>query len=211
MNRPTNILCYIKLKTDKPLEKDAMRGWFNAVKDCLPSGVLSSVQTTDDTGSLRSASMVHREVNGAHEYIVPLSRNLLDAEVEPVLDEMAAEHPDLDFDLEVSSAQADLLTQPDVVEIADNKYTDLCTAWAKKQHETWLHDREEAGWRYGPTMSMKNKTHPLLRPWHDLPDQFRKIDTTQPQALLDLLNDQGYAVIGKSELEGILRLLRGGV
>jgi len=211
MDRPANILRYIKLKTDELLEKDKMRGWFNAVKEHLPSGVIASVQTTDDVGALRSATMVHREVGGTHEYIVPLSRDLLDSEVEPVLDAMASEYPDLDFDLEVSSAQTGLLTEPENIKLADSKYTDLCTSWAKRQHETWLKDRTDSGWRYGPTMSTKNKTHPLVRPWYDLPDQFRKIDTTQPQSLLDLLNDQGYAVIGRTELDGILRLLKGSI
>jgi hypothetical protein len=211
MNRPANFSHYIKIKTTEPLDKATMKTWFDCAKEFLPGGVIASVQTTDDQGSLRSATMVHREVGGAHEYIIPLSRDLLDKEVQPVIDALASELPDLDFDLEVSSAQAGLLTEPEVIEVADNKYTDLCTAWARKQHETWLHDRTDAGWRYGPSMSVKNKTHPLLRPWHDLPDQFRKIDTSQPQALLDLLNDQGYAVIGKAELEGIMRLLKGGV
>lgn len=211
MDNPVNISRYIKLITDEPLDKDAMKAWFRCAKEHLPSGVISSIQSTDDTGSLRSVSMVHREVSGKHEYLIPLSRDLVDREVEPFLDCFTAEQPELDFDLEVSSAQTDLLTSPQTIEVADNKFTDLCTAWAKQQHETWLKDRQDSGWRYGPTMSIKNKTHPLCRPWHDLPDQFRKIDTTQPQSLLDLLNDQGYAVIGKAELDGILRLLKGGL
>lgn len=210
MNRPANISRYIMLKTNEPLDKATMRAWFNCAKEQLPSGVIASVQTTDEQGALRSATMVHREA-GEHEYLIPLSRDLLDTEVQPIIDRLSGEFPDLDFDMEVSSAQAGLLTEPEKIEVADNKYTDLCTAWAKKQHETWLHDREEAGWRYGATMSLKNKTHPLLRPWHELPDQFRKIDTDQPQALLDLLNDQGYAVIAKAELDGIMRLLKGGL
>ncbi len=211
MSNPINISRYVKLIVDEPLDKDQMRQWFDCAKDQLPSGVTSTVQTTDDGGNLRSVSMVHREVGGHHEYLIPLSRDLVDREVEPMIDCFTAVVPELDYDIEVSSAQTNLLTEPKAIEVADNKYTDLCTSWAKKQHEDWLKDRQDSGWRYGPTMSIKNKTHPLVRPWHDLPDQFRKIDTSQPQSMLDLLNDQGYAVIGKSELEGILRLLKGGL
>lgn len=211
MNTPTNISRYIMLKTDKPISKEVMHCWFKCAKAWLPNGVLSTVQTTDNSGSLRAVSMVHREVDGHNEYLIPLSRDLGDREVEPMLDSFIGKHPDLDFDIEVSSSQAALLGQNPGVKIEDNRFNDLCTGWAKKQHETWLKDRIDAGWRYGPNMSLKNKTHPLVRPWHELPDQFRQIDMTQPQSLLDLLNDQGYAVISRAELEGILRLLKGGL
>lgn len=211
MNRPTTIQRYIKLIVSDALSRDAMIHFFQCVKSLAPSGVLATVQTTDEHGALRSVTLVDREVNGKHEYIVPLSRDLSDKEVEPIVEAFVEQEPELDFDLEVSSSEANNLMGGKPISIKDDKYSELCTAWAKKQHDAWYQERTEAGWRYGPTMSIKNKTHPLLRQWHELPEQFRKIDFDQPQSLLDLLNDQGYAVIGKSELEGIMRLLRGGL
>lgn len=208
MNRPCLILRYVKLTTDKPLDQEAVKAWFQAVKDNAPSGVVSSVQTTDDKGSLRSASLVHRERDGAHDYLVPLTRDLKDSEVEPIISAFSAASSIDDWQVEVSSAEADQFSAKGSLSVEDTKFNDLCTAWAKRQHDDWMKDRTEAGWRFGPAMSTKNKTHPLLRPWHDLPEQFRKVDFDQPQALLDLLNDQGYAVISKTELEGILSLLR---
>ena len=116
--------------------------------------------------------------------------------------------PDDDFDIEVSSAEPDRMGSS-AAEVSDTRYNDLCTAWAKRQHDQWVKERTDGGWRYGTTISVKEKTHPLLRPWHELPDQFRKVDTESPQGLLDLLNDQGFAIIGKSELESLLKLVRG--
>lgn len=209
MNRPSLILRYVKLTTSEPLDQDAMRAWFTAVKSMAPSGVISSIQTTDDTGSLRSASLVHRErEDKEHDYIVPLTRDLTDKEVEPIIAAFAAAHDEVDFDVEVSSAEADKMTAGTSLSVDDDKFGALCNAWAKRQHDSWMHERTEAGWSYGTSISTKNKTHPLIRPWQDLPEQFRKVDHQQPQSLLDLLNDQGYAVISKSELEGILSLLR---
>ena len=209
MNSPVNISRYIMLKTADALPKEIIHCWFHAAKSFLPNGVLTTIQTTDEQGSLRSVSLVHREVGGEHEYLLPLTRDLTDKEAEPVVDHFASENPDLDFEIEVSSAQTGLLGQSSSVKVDDGKYLELCTSWAKKQHEIWLKDRTDGGWSYGPVMSLKNKTHPLVRPWHELPDQFKKIDTAQPQNLLDLLNDQGYAVISKQELEGLMRLMRG--
>lgn len=208
MNRPCLILRYVKLTTDKPLGEEDVKAWFRAVKESAPSGVVSSVQTTDDKGSLRSASLVHRERDGAHDYMVPLTRDLKDSEVEPIIQMFSAESLVGDWSVEVSSAEADKFTDKASMAVDDTKFNDLCAAWAKRQHDQWMQERTDAGWRFGPSVSMKNKTHPLLRPWHDLPEQFRKVDYDQPQKLLDLLNDQGYAVISKAELEGILSLLR---
>ncbi|ACL55954.1 hypothetical protein [Methylobacterium nodulans] len=57
-------------------------------------------------------------------------------------------------------------------------------------------------------MSITARTHPLLRPWAELPDQFKIPNLEEPQALLDFLNDQGYAIVTKGELEAMLTLMR---
>lgn len=209
MNRPCLILRYVKLTTDNPLKQEDVKAWFRAVKEKAPNGVIASVQTTDNAGSLRNATLIHREREGdKHDYIVPLTRDLKDSEVEPIIS-LFSKNTDVEkWDVEVSSAEADHVTDKTAMAVSDEKFNELCSAWAKRQHEDWMKQRIEAGWRYGTAISNKNKTHPLLRPWHDLPEQFRKVDHTQPQNLLDLLNDQGYAVISKSELEGLLSLLK---
>lgn len=208
MDRPVSIQRYVKLIVDEKLSNPAILSWYRSVRNTVPSGVIATAQATNDEYGMSSVSLVSREVGGKFEYIIPLVRDLTDKEIEPAIDDFAATHPEVNFDAEVSSAQTDHLMQSKPIAVADDKFDQLCTAWAKKQHEDWLKDRTDSGWRYGPTMSIRNQTHPLLRPWHDLPDQYRKIDFEQPQNLLDLLNDQGYAVISKEELEGILGLLR---
>jgi DNA-directed RNA polymerase specialized sigma54-like protein len=109
----------------------------------------------------------------------------------------------LNFDVEVSSSEANSLLDRPEIEIPDDAYTNLCLAWAKKKHDNWVKDRTEQGWRYGVTMSQKDMTHPLLRPWHDLPAAHRTVDTEQPQQLIDLLTDHGYVMISKEELEAL--------
>lgn len=206
---PVNISRYIAIKTDDPVDKEVMHDWFKTAKELLPSGTLTSIQTTDESGALRGVSMVHREIKDKHQYIIPISRDLSDSEVQPVVDYFFKKYPELDFDIEVSSSQVGSLRTVEPVKIDDGKYLELCTSWAKKQHDVWFKDRLNSGWRYGTSVSLKNKTHPLVRPWHELPDQFKKIDVDQPQSLLDLLNDQGYSVMDRSELGSLLRLLKG--
>jgi hypothetical protein len=66
-----------------------------------------------------------------------------------------------------------------------------------------MKDKLDDGWRYGPSVSMKEKTHPLLRKWDELPDDYRTIDTSKPEQLLKLLNDSGYVLIKKTELDQV--------
>jgi len=207
-NTPVNIQRYIKLITEHPLDKDVISGWYNCVKKLLPSGLIAGIQATDNNGTLKSSILVHREIKKENHYIISLTRDIQDKEAEPVVTSFMHKYPDIDFEIEISSNQADILSN-NKISIPDNKFLDLCTSWAKDQHDEWMKDRLKNGWRYGPSISLTNKTHPLLRNWYEIPDKFRKINTTQPQKLIDLLNSNGYTVIGKDELESLLRLLKG--
>jgi hypothetical protein len=208
MDRPVSISRYILIKTAEPLSKEEAIAWFRCAKEFLPSGIMATCQTTDNKGNLRGASMVQREISGCHEYIIPLTRDLLERETEIVVEACCDTFEDKDFEIAISTSQEELVQHSPSVELDKSKYIELCTNWAKKQHDTWFKDRIDNGWRFGTTISLKNKTHPLLRPWYELPDRFRKIDTDQPQSLIDLLNSQGYAVISREELESIMKLLK---
>ena len=80
----------------------------------------------------------------------------------------------------------------------------LCTALAKQRHTDWVRERTDAGWRYGVTFDQTEKTAPLLRPWEQLPDQYRRPDLNLPQTLITGLNDQGYVVISRADLDQLL-------
>jgi hypothetical protein len=115
----------------------------------------------------------------------------------------------MDFDIEATVIPSRTMEkEKPSITVDQQKYADVASSWAKRQHEEWLKKRTEDGWRYGQTISLSNKTHPLLRPWDDLPARFRNIDLDQPQKLLDLLGEHGYVVISKDDLDAVLRLFR---
>lgn len=37
-----------------------------------------------------------------------------------------------------------------------------------RKHKGWMRRQQESGWRYGPELSVENKTDPLLQPWENL-------------------------------------------
>lgn len=210
MSEPLSIPRFIAVVTDEPLPPETVRQWFKCVKTHAP-GLLLNIPSTDNTGMPRTVCLVHREEGAQHRYMVPLARDLEEDEAARIVDAFVDLNPEKDFDVQSSASHdSEPQYQRPVIDVDEKLYVDLCLAWAKRQHDAWVADRKANGWRYGTTLSMSEKTNPLLMPWEQLPEQYRKPDLEEPQALLDLLNSQGYAVITKAELEAMLDLIRAG-
>jgi hypothetical protein len=88
--------------------------------------------------------------------------------------------------------------------MAQQELLTLATEIAKQRHLAWMRERQDAGWRYGTKVSANDKTHPLLRPWDQLPERYRKPDLAAPQKVFDLLRDLGMAVMDRDTVLGIL-------
>lgn len=206
---PIAIPRFVALVTAEPIERETVKAWFSCVRSAAPAGIMLAIPTTDDRGLPQTVCLVHRETSAKHFYMIPLTRDLEDEETAAIVAAFSALGIDGDFEVEASASHLSAPEQPETgVVIDENKYLELCMAWAKRQHELWMKDRIEQGWRYGTELSISSKTNPLLRPFEQLPDQYRKPNLDEPQALLDLLNDQGYAVITRDELASMLSLMR---
>lgn len=202
MDHPLSIPRYIQLSVDRPLETALLRDWLGCVRAAAPSGVVATVQTVDDAGQPQAVKLVHREAKGRHAYLVPLTRDLADAEVEQIVRAYADDHPDLDFDIETQADRLAVLRR-EPIDVDAAEHLALCLAIAKRRHGDWMRERSDAGWRYGPSFSAEEKVHPLIRPWEQLPDRYRTPDLNAPQALIDMLAQHGYAVVTRDDLERI--------
>lgn len=210
MMGPAGIDRYVSLVTEKEIPTEAMRAWFKCVSNKAPYGVVSTFQSIDNSNQPQTVRMVHRETKDAHYYMIPITRDLMEYEAQRIVDAWMADWPDDDCDIEVTVVPTKPFQQEDdTISVEQQKYSDLAVSWAKRQHEEWMDAKVKEGWRYSITMDADERTHPLLRPWEDLPDQYRKVDLTQPQKFVDLMTDQGYAVVPKADLEAVQRVLRG--
>ena len=207
MTNTTSIPYYIALVTDRELTTESVKLWFALCKVGLPNGVRSTVQVEGENGGRISVPLVCKECDEAFRYFIPLSRNILEFEAEPIVRAVSRAFPEMDFDIMVSKADIEDSSEEEKIKIQHEKYDALCQSFAKRQHEQWVADRLAAGWRFSTEMSIAAKTSPLLKSWDELPDELRRIDYEQPQKLVDLLNDQGYTVIRKEELSAIYSLL----
>lgn len=195
----TEIPLFIRLKTTEALPKEAAKAWYHCVKNNLPSGVLSSVQTTNPDGDPDVIFMVHKENNaGQHFYEIPLTRDLTASEA----DDIEEAYEGSEGEIETSSEDVKSARQgpADAVVMEEDDYNQLCETLAKHQHQRWYEDRSNQGWSFGLVENRKEKQHPLMRPWEQLPETYRKIDNELPHLFMNLLAEQGYVVVSRNDL-----------
>jgi hypothetical protein len=199
-HQPVELPRYIRLITKEPLKKEEIKSWRNCVNESAPSGVVAVFQITNDHGQLKSVYMIHTETKKKHCYSIPLTRDLSGDEVQKIVNCFAEKEPDIDFDIETNEVRLER-DEREGISVNDAQHIALCQALAKSRHGKWMTDRLKDGWRYGVDFDPKEKTHPLLRSWDQLPDKFRKPDMESPQAIIDLINQQGFVIISKDEFE----------
>lgn len=191
---------FIKLTTEAPLDHPLVKAWFNGVLAYAPSGIVHAISVTDDDNTRHVVRLVHQTHPEGHSYVIPLTRDLRPSEIDAIVAQFADEQPELDFDVETNETR--LRTRDhDEIPIDAAKHLALCLAMAKQKHEAWVRERTSAGWRYGIAFDPQDKTHPLLRPWDQLPKRYQAPDLNWPQQLLALLNDNGYIVIAREDLD----------
>ena len=207
-NEPVNLDRFIKLITKNELDKKDIGAWYRCVVNHAPSGIIRSFSIVNKKGKPKSVALVHRvNDNDLHSYLVPLTRDLSEVETETIVKEFAEIRPNLDFDIETHATTLHAM-QYGTISLDAAKHLALCTAMEKQKHQDWMRERTDAGWRYGTKFDADEKTHPLLLSWDQLPDRYRSPDMDWPQKLVDMLNDQGYAVIDKQELHRLVTMLR---
>jgi hypothetical protein len=80
-----------------------------------------------------------------------------------------AEHPGPEWDHESDEIRQGVIR-------AVKRALDEPLVTAARMHEEWMHDREKAGWVYGPEKDSKAKTHPCLVAYNELPDSQKAKD-----------------------------------
>lgn len=73
----------------------------------------------------------------------------------------------------------------------------LVEALAENVHEQWAQGRVKEGWQYGPERNDKEKLHPCLVPYNELPDSEKEYDRNTAIATLKLIKKVGFDIIYK--------------
>lgn len=75
-------------------------------------------------------------------------------------------------------------------------------ALARMEHERWLKEREEQGWRHGPKRDDALKTTPHLLPYDDLPSEVKETSRAQVRCIPTWLARAGFALQRKAQEAG---------
>lgn len=195
---------YIRLVTFTELERPIQRAWLRTVRDNAPNGVVLAVPDVDNDGEPQQVVMVAQELgDGRHGYCVPLARDLLDHEVAKIANAFAARETKLDFDVDTSKTDV-VIPQRQTLPFQKEEMLALSSEIAKRRHEAWVRERTDAGWCYGVKVSGTAKTHPLIRPWEELPERFRRPDLAAPQEVMRAINGHGLTILDREAVEHFL-------
>lgn len=209
MAKKASIPIYVKLvSTDHLGLKDA-RLWYKIVLASAPTGIVTHIDSMDVHGRTYRTRVVRRSKRDSTELIIPLMRDLLPTELEKIANAWRRVSPPGSYSITTNPTQSQKLNQAvNGLQLDNDEYQSLCLQLAKVRHEGWMREKVDAGWRYGPVLSLKDKTHPLILPWEQLPEQYKDVDTRNPENFLEFLNNQGFAVVKQTELGSLLKILR---
>ncbi len=206
-NKPAEAQFFLKMVSENKMDSSTVKKFYSTVETYAPQNTLSIYETATPDGEPAQAALVHREIEeGGHEYEIPLVRNLTPDEIVEVMNQLENALVEHDFLLETSTFDEeccinedhdDLYFEPEITE-------QIATTFAERSHSHWLNERIGKGWRYGNKKNETEKTHPLLKPWAQIPEEHRTIDSNAPQLLLDLLEEYGYTVISHAELDELI-------
>lgn len=182
------------------------RAWYKAAYNSLPRGAVAVIDNKDAPD--QPIRMTKTSLTGCVRYSIPLTRDITPYELNEVKNKWAASGVVGNFSITSSSTVSERmkLAASNMV-LTDNDYHSVAYQLMKAEHQRWYAEKAKSGWSYGPILSVFNKTHPLMRPWEDLPEEYRSVDRNTPHTLLDVLSSHGYAVVRKHELDSLVSLV----
>lgn len=174
---------HIELKTQTPLPKGEAGRWARTVMSSGPAGIVVA------TEMLRGRELVNTRLYCVHgatgcHYIVPLARDLTDDEAEAIARAWDQVYPDEDFAINWSQDEG---MESRSREVQEDLLRQVADQGAKISHNRWYQRMVGDGWQWGPKMSGRNRMHPMLRQWDDLPEAYRSREREKFSTLLEIL------------------------
>ena len=171
---------YILQRTPSALTAEQIQKWYYTIELLGPDAIMAG---DDDTNSLVLAMQ-----DTDYLYIIPLVRHLTADEAERIVEGYmrVTEH---DFSIESSNvyrANADLGHPFEYdIQMDEGAREIIQQNMERQNHNKWISEQQERGWRFGLNFDQVNRTHPAMRPWDDLPESYKRKRVTEDKELLD--------------------------
>lgn len=75
-----------------------------------------------------------------------------------------------------------------------NELSSLLEAMAKNVHDVWAKTRIAQGWQYGSERNDKERLHPMLIPYEELPEEEKIYDRNTAAETLKLILKLGFKI-----------------
>jgi hypothetical protein len=182
---------YVKVITPKQLNLPVAKLLFNTVESTLPSGMISTTSMAQGTGTKATRFFCHRTKGGQYAYVIPLVRNMDLSEAHALLKAWCKAYPQGDFVMDWS--QTSTLATPTPT-IESTRLDQIIDEWCKNRHRRWMEDLISRGWHLGIHINAKQKTHPWLQPWEQLPQAAKDKDLDSVRDLLNIFKNYGFQI-----------------
>lgn len=73
----------------------------------------------------------------------------------------------------------------------------LAEKMAENTHDVWAKQRMDEGWTYGPERNDREKEHPCLIPYRELPESEKEYDRRASMETLKFILAEGYRIIAR--------------
>ena len=171
---------YILQRSQDILNAEQIQRWLLTIEMLGPDGIIMG---DDESNSFMLASQ-----GEDYLYMIPLVRHLTEEEAERIVEGYmrVAEH---DFEIETSNvyrANADFGHPFEYdIQMDEGAKLVLNDSYARQAHNQWIQSMTDKGYRYGLKLNLKEKTHPAMRPWDELPKEYRRLPESSDKELLD--------------------------
>lgn len=163
---------HIQLKVADILSNNQATAWYLTVKEFGPDDILFSYTHNGNEVSMEYGMCEDCELS--HTYVVPLKRDLSATETAFILEAWNHVFTE-DFDIEISNTYDMVSDYDSEINIDEDVKSQASMDINKWDHNRWVENSIMEGWRWGTHYNSKEKTHPALRPWDDLPESHRRI------------------------------------
>lgn len=204
---PTRVPKYIRLEATEDLDPKIVKAWLNVVNEYGPDNITTSVPVVKPNGSPTHAYVIKSKIKNKRIYDIPLLRDLTEDEGQYIVDAWMAEQ-DGDYKIEISTEPVNPIYNEFKIihpKMPKSDWRQICEMLSKEMHNRWVEEMVGKGWRYGLKMNEDQGTHPLLKNWDNLPEEYQKVDEETPARFLEAMDRMGYSVVNKNTLEKLTK------
>ena len=178
---------HIMLRTNEHLPSHTALKWYQIVREFAPNNTIYSYELNGNSIAMEYG--LYMEDDLPHAYIVPLTRDMTSDEASFIVEAWSYSYQE-DCDIEISNQFTDngFGEFDNSIHIDEEIKTQVTNDIQKWEHNRWVDNKIHEGWRCGSYFNSKQKTHPALKSWDNLPESHRRARDIPNKEVMEFLS-----------------------